>query len=70
MFGIRVYVELNMHMYPLYNGLIDDCIFVSVVVMTLASSRMSGPMMNGLLSHRIAVARLTLRRAEAEPADG
>ena len=51
-------------------GVIDDRIFVSIVVMALATSLMSGPMMNWLLSHQIAVARLTHRRAEAEPADG
>ena len=50
-------------------GVIDDRIFVSIVVMALVTSLISGPMMNWLLSHRIAVARLTLRRAEAEPAE-
>jgi Kef-type K+ transport system membrane component KefB len=36
-------------------GVIDERIFVAVVVMALLTSLMSGPMMNSLLSHRTAV---------------
>ena len=49
-------------------GVIDDCIFVSIVVMALATSLMAGPMMHWLLAHRMMVARLALRRANAAPA--
>lgn len=38
-------------------GVIDDRIFVAIVVMALATSLLAGPMMNRLLWHRIAEAR-------------
>lgn len=49
-------------------GVIDDRIFVSIVIMALATSLMAGPLMNWLLSHRMAEARLALRQADVEPA--
>ncbi|MCI0396862.1 MAG: cation:proton antiporter [Chloroflexi bacterium] len=39
----------------LANGVIDERIFVAIVVMALITSLMAGPMMNKLLSHRMAV---------------
>jgi len=39
----------------LANHVIDERIFVAMVVMALITSLMSGPMMNGLLSHRISL---------------
>jgi Kef-type K+ transport system membrane component KefB len=45
-------------------GLIDDRIFVAIVVMALVTSFIAGPMMNWLLSHRIAEARLSGKRIE------
>lgn len=39
----------------LANGVIDARIFVAVAVMALLTSLMSGPVMNSLLSHRVAV---------------
>jgi len=38
-------------------GVIDDRIFVAIVVMALVTSIIAGPVMNGLLSRRIAEAR-------------
>jgi len=35
-------------------GVIDDRIFVAIVVMALVTSLLAGPAMNWLLSHRIA----------------
>jgi Kef-type K+ transport system membrane component KefB len=49
-------------------GVLDDRLFVAIVVMALATSLMAGPMMNWLLSHRIMGVHLALRRADAEPA--
>lgn len=43
-------------------GVIDDRIFVAVVVMALATSILAGPMMNWLLSERVARAHLAGRR--------
>jgi Kef-type K+ transport system membrane component KefB len=43
-------------------GVIDDRIFVAIVVMALATSILAGPMMNWLLSDRIAEARMAGRR--------
>jgi Kef-type K+ transport system membrane component KefB len=40
-------------------GVIDDRIFVAIVVMALVTSILAGPMMNWLLSDRIAEARVT-----------
>lgn len=45
-------------------GVIDDRIFVAIVVMALVTSLMAGPMMNWLLSHRMASVRSDLVRAE------
>ncbi|HET7009354.1 MAG TPA: cation:proton antiporter [Anaerolineales bacterium] len=45
-------------------GVIDDRIFVAIVVMALATSLLAGPAMKWLLSHRIAEARLLGRRVE------
>jgi Kef-type K+ transport system membrane component KefB len=45
-------------------GVIDDRIFVAVVVMALITSIIAGPAMNWLLSHRIAEARLAGRAVE------
>jgi Kef-type K+ transport system membrane component KefB len=39
----------------LANRVIDERIFVAMVVMALITSLMSGPMMNALLSHRLAL---------------
>ena len=41
-------------------GVIDDRIFVAIVVMALATSLLAGPMMNWLLSKRIAEVNDTL----------
>lgn len=38
-------------------GMIDDRIFVAIVIMALITSLMAGPMMNWLLSPKIAAAR-------------
>ena len=46
-------------------GVIDDRIFVAIVVMALATSILAGPTMNWLLSHRIHEARLAAGRVEA-----
>jgi Kef-type K+ transport system membrane component KefB len=46
-------------------GVIDDRIFVAIVVMALATSILAGPMMNWLLSHRVQEARLAAGRVEA-----
>lgn len=43
-------------------GIIDDRIFVAIVVMALVTSLLAGPMMNWLLSDRIAEAHLAGRR--------
>jgi Kef-type K+ transport system membrane component KefB len=40
-------------------GVIDDRIFVAIVVMALLTSMIAGPMMNSLLSHRLAVRATT-----------
>jgi Kef-type K+ transport system membrane component KefB len=45
-------------------GVIDDRIFVAVVVMALVTSLLAGPAMNGLLSHRIEAARTAGRAVE------
>jgi Kef-type K+ transport system membrane component KefB len=45
-------------------GVIDDRIFVAIVVMALATSILAGPMMNWLLSHRVAEARKVGKRIE------
>jgi Kef-type K+ transport system membrane component KefB len=45
-------------------GVIDDRIFVAVVVMALVTSIIAGPAMNWLLSHRIADARMAGRTVE------
>ncbi|OGV57878.1 MAG: hypothetical protein A2283_04725 [Lentisphaerae bacterium RIFOXYA12_FULL_48_11] len=45
-------------------GVIDDRIFVAIVVMALVTSILAGPMMNWLLSDRIAKARTIGRQAE------
>jgi Kef-type K+ transport system membrane component KefB len=45
-------------------GVIDDRIFVAVVVMALVTSLIAGPAMNGLLSHRIAQARRSGKQVE------
>lgn len=45
-------------------GVIDDRIFVAIVVMALVTSMLAGPMMSWLLSDRIAEARATGRQAE------
>ena len=45
-------------------GVIDDRIFVAIVVMALVTSILAGPMMNWLLSHRIAEARVAGRQVE------
>lgn len=45
-------------------GVIDDRIFVAVVVMALATSIIASPAMNWLLSHRIAAARVAGRTVE------
>lgn len=45
-------------------GVIDDRIFVAIVVMALVTSLMAGPMMNWLLSHRLTPARSGLARVE------
>jgi Kef-type K+ transport system membrane component KefB len=44
-------------------GVIDDRIFVAIVVMALVTSILAGPLMNWLLSDRIAEARLAGRQA-------
>jgi Kef-type K+ transport system membrane component KefB len=41
-------------------GVIDDRLFVAIVVMALVTSILAGPMMNWLLSDRIAEARASL----------
>jgi hypothetical protein len=43
---------------------IDDRIFVAIVVMALVTSIIAGPAMNGLLSHRIAAARQSGKQVE------
>jgi K+:H+ antiporter len=43
----------------LTNGVIDERIFVAVVVMALVTSLMAGPMMSRLLWHRAAPSRVT-----------
>jgi len=45
-------------------GVIDDRIFVAVVVMALITSILAGPAMSSLLSHRIAAARVRGRAVE------
>jgi Kef-type K+ transport system membrane component KefB len=45
-------------------GVIDDRIFVAIVVMALVTSMIAGPMMNWLLSHRIAEKRLAGNQVE------
>ena len=45
-------------------GVIDDRIFVAIVVMALVTSILAGPMMNWLLSDRIAEARVAGRQVE------
>jgi Kef-type K+ transport system membrane component KefB len=45
-------------------GVIDDRIFVAIVVMALVTSIIAGPMMNWLLSHRIAEKRLSGNQVE------
>ena len=45
-------------------GVIDDRIFVAMVVMAVITSIIAGPVMNGLLSHRIAEARLSGKPVE------
>jgi Kef-type K+ transport system membrane component KefB len=45
-------------------GVIDDRIFVAVVVMALVTSILAGPVMSSLLSHRIAPARVSGRAVE------
>jgi Kef-type K+ transport system membrane component KefB len=45
-------------------GVIDDRIFVAIVVMALVTSILAGPMMNWLLSHRIAEAGVAGRQVE------
>jgi Kef-type K+ transport system membrane component KefB len=42
-------------------GVVDDRIFVAMVVMALVTSLIAGPMMNSLLSHRFAIVRATTR---------
>ena len=49
-------------------GVIDDRIFVAIVVMALVTSILAGPMMNWLLSDRIAEARVAGTRV-ADAAD-
>ncbi len=48
--------------------MIDDRIFVAIVVMALVTSILAGPMMNWLLSDRIAEARVAGTRI-ADAAD-
>ena len=47
-------------------GVIDDRIFVAIVVMALATSLLAGPMMNRLLSHRVALMPSAPREVELE----
>jgi Kef-type K+ transport system membrane component KefB len=46
-------------------GVIDDRIFVAIVVMALVTSLIAGPMVNWLLSHRTAAVHATTRNVEA-----
>ena len=45
-------------------GVIDDRIFVAIVVMALVTSLLAGPMMNWLLSHRLAAVRVATSGVE------
>jgi Kef-type K+ transport system membrane component KefB len=46
-------------------GVIDDRIFVAIVVMALATSILAGPAMNRLLAHRIPISHKLGASAEA-----
>ncbi len=48
-------------------GVIDDRIFVAIVVMALVTSMIAGPMMNWLLSHRITAAGLAKTPVGLDP---